>query len=52
MTKKRSFILGLVVTLFVCLGIFFYYGEKKEIMFCDEVYTFTPADIENLLKNI
>lgn len=48
MTKKRSFILGLVVTLFVCLGIFFYYGEKKEIMFCDEVYTYTMANVHSV----
>lgn len=48
MTKRSSFILGLILTLFVCLGIFFHYGEKKEIGFCDEVYTHTMANVHSV----
>lgn len=39
---------GLLMVLIVCLGIFFYYGEKKEIMFCDEVYTYTVANVHGV----
>ena len=39
---------GLLTVLIVCLGIFFYYGEKKEIMFCDEVYTYTVANVHGV----
>ena len=46
--NSRFFIIGIVVTLFVCLGIFFYYGEKKEIMFCDEVYSYTVANVHGV----
>ncbi len=45
---KTSFVIGLAVVLLICLGIFFYYGEKKEIMFCDEVYTYTVANVHGV----
>lgn len=33
--------LGLILSLFIAVGAFCYYGNEKEIIFCDEVYTYT-----------
>lgn len=45
---RYAFIIGMLLSLLVCLGIFFYYGQKKEIMFCDEVYTYTVANVHGV----
>ena len=46
--KISTMIISIVLTLCVCLGIFFYYGHKKEIMFCDEVYSYTVANVHGV----
>lgn len=46
--KVFSVLFGIFFTLLICLGVFFDYGEKKEIMFCDEVYTYTVANVHGV----
>lgn len=41
-------ILGIVAALIVCVSIFCYYGNKKEIMFCDEVYSYTMINVRGV----
>ena len=46
--ENYKVLLGALTVLVVCLGIFFYYGQKKEIMFCDEVYSYTVANVHGV----
>lgn len=48
MKMNYKVIIGMMTALIVCLGVFFYYGEKKEIMFCDEVYSYTVANVHGV----
>lgn len=39
--EQYKIIVTIIVTLAICVGVFFYYGNEKEISFCDEVYSYT-----------
>lgn len=39
--KNQRVIIILVLTVAICISVFGYYGNEKEIAFCDEVYTYT-----------
>lgn len=41
-------ILGAAIALMICVGIFCYYGNQKEIIFCDEVYSYTIIDVHGV----
>lgn len=43
MNKYKS-TLSIVFALIICIGVFFYWGNQKDIWFCDEVYTYESAN--------
>lgn len=46
--QNYRIILGALVVLLICVGIFVYYGQQKEIMFCDEVYSYTQINVHGV----
>lgn len=48
MKENYPILLGLLLSLLICIGIFCCYGNQKEISFCDEVYSYTIIDVHGV----